>query len=189
YLGVQLWVHPDPQAKPLPFDFLSLVVLIGFSLVYVLPFSLFVGGLGSLWRLLAAWTFLPIVVTPLVIYCLFWAFSVVLHGQGMDIFQALSQAYEQKGMPHTVDALGGARVAHAGGPAAIIILVFLIPFVLMDALQLLGDPNVLWQLFQFILCLGGVILLSSLITLVLTLPPLVIVFIKRLKRRYRQFVE
>lgn len=182
---------PDPggyQAPDsLPGYFLDGLIIYGFALVYCWPLGLLCGALGASWRLFGAWTLFPFLVFPLVIWGFFWLGSAFLYQQGLDIIDALRLAYQAHGMPGTWEALGGARLAHAGGPGAIILLIFLIPPLLMDSLRLLVDPGVLWQLVQFLFFLSLVALVALLTSLLISAVPLLRSLYKRLKVRREKF--
>lgn len=174
-----------------PFQFSTVVIGIlvyaGMSLFYGAYGGLVAAVVAGLWRLFGGWMFLPVGVTLAVFLGLGWLFEGVVTHQMEDLRGALVVSGHQHGFPNTMEALSGARVAHAGGPIAALLLLLLLPFLLMDAIVILLDPSVLWQLALLAMLVGGLFVLASLLTLAICIPVLGWSLVKRVRVRH-QFV-
>ena len=193
FLAIRLWGSAPAEGSYQPPHSLGGylfegVILVLFSFVYIWPLGVLCGAVGAFWRLFGGWTFFPLVVLPLFLWGLFWVSGDFLAGQGHDIPEAIRAAYEAKGMPTTTEMLGGARVAHAGGPAAVIVLIVLLPALLIDSFKLILDPGVLWQLFQFVFCMIFVLLAGVSLSVLFSSIPLARSFLKRLRKRKEEFI-
>ena len=102
-----------------------------------------------------------------------------------DLLAALAVSGHQHGFPNTLAVLSGARVAHAGGPIAGLLLLLALPFLLMDAVVILLDPSVLWQLALLAMLVGGLFVLAAMITLGICIPVLGWSLVKRVRARHR----
>jgi len=192
YLTVSFLRGSPGQDGQEPLQFSTVVIGI---LVYA-GMSLFYGAYGGLvaavgaglWRLFGGWMFLPVGVTLAVFLGLGWLFEGVVTHQTEDLLGALSVSARQHGIPNTVSMMSGARVAHAGGPIAALLLMLLLPFLLMDAIVILMDPSVLWQLALLAMLVGGLFVLATVLTLAICIPVLGWSLVKRVRARH-QFVS
>lgn len=177
------------QDRQEPLDFSTLVLAI---LVYA-GMSLFYGAYGGLvaavgaglWRLFGGWMFLPVGVTLAVFLGLGWLFEGVVTHQMEDLLGALVASGQQHGFPNTLAVLSGPGMAHAGGPIAAVLLLLLLPFLLADAIVILMEPSVLWQLVLLAMLVGGLFVLATMLTLAICIPVLGWSLVKRVRARHQ----
>lgn len=162
---------------------LLVAVVAGFA--YGAPLGLACGVIALMRRLFGAWFLLPLVITPLAVLGAFWLAAGPLGESAGELLDALVVSARHHGLEHTRSALEGGRVAHAGGPVALLVLAFALPFLLADALVILFDAAVLVELGGFVLGITATFVAGVLASGVLTLPPLVFAFVRRLRARYR----
>jgi hypothetical protein len=129
----------------------------------------------------------PLIVIPLSIGFTFWLASGWLHGEALSVLKALEESAETHGLPETSAALGGMRGGAHAGPVALIFLVLVIPFFLVDAFHILVDATFLLQLLYFFLSVALVVLVGAVPASLVSALVLAIAFVKRLYARYREF--
>jgi hypothetical protein len=162
----------------------ALLVYGGVALLYGACGGLVVAGLAGLWRLFGGWMFLPVGVALAVFLGLSWL-SEGLFSQQVDNLQAaITHVRQQEGFPDTGVAMAGARVADAG-PLVVLLLLFILPFLLVEATIVLLSPKVLWELALLAVMVGGLFLLTTVLTLVISLPVLGWSLVKRVRARHR----
>lgn len=164
---------------------LAILVYAGMSLFYGAYGGLVAAVGAGLWRLFGGWMFLPVGVTLAVFLGLGWLFEGVVTQQMEDLLGALVVSGQQHGFPNTMAALSGARVAHAGGPIAALLLLLALPFLLMDAIVILLAPSVLWQIVLLAMLVGGLFVLATVLTLAICLPVLGWSLVKRVRARHQ----
>ena len=165
----------------------QLLVILGFAVWYGLMLGVVTGAVRSLWHLCGRWIVFPLIVIPLSIVLTFWVASGWLHGEAVSVLTALKQSAENHGLPETSSALGGMKGGAHAGPVAVIFIVLLLPFFLVDAFHILVDTSFLLQLLYFFLCFALVVLAGSVPASCVSGLILSIAFIKRLYARYREF--
>lgn len=122
---------------------------------------------------------------PLGVLLALWLAVPALRAELVDLGAAITTTFADRGLP----AAEGWRVAHAGGPAAVIVLVLLLPFLLLDKAAVLLAPGVLWAVFV----LAGTAALMALTgAFVLGVPALCVAlraFVLRTRRRWKTEAE
>jgi len=163
----------------------ALLVYAGMSLFYGAHGGLVAAVLAGLWRLFGGWMFLPVGVTLAVFLGLGWLSEGLLSHQVDNLQAAITLVRQQQGFPETGVALSGARVAHAGGPIVALLLLITLPFLLAEAIVILLAPKVLWELALLAVLVGGLFLLATVLTLVISLPVLGWSLVKRVRARHQ----
>lgn len=155
----------------------------------VLVLSLFygsiLGGILGIFKIFirwfGGWTFLPLTAVPVAVLIAFLLSKGWLAGEANEVVEALKASFQSRDL---MDMPEGLRVAHAGGPAALVILVIFIPFILVNFLSVLFEPSVLSSLFDFFFKVGLVVALGAVPSGLLSALVLAGVFVKRIRERY-----
>jgi hypothetical protein len=167
---------------------LQLLVVMGMALFYSLPVGVIAGVTRVVWRLCGVWILFPLIVVPLSLVLSFWLFNNWLHSEALNVVQALKVSAHTNGLEYTSNALGGGVGVHAG-PLALILLIFLLPFMLADLFFILIDLTFLQQFFWFLLCFFSVVAVGTIPSSLMSVSVLCITFINRLYGRYHSFIE
>jgi hypothetical protein len=163
----------------------AVLVYAGMSLFYGAHGGLVAAVAAGLWRLFGGWMFLPVGVTLAVFLGLGWLFEGPVSQQMENLQAAIRLADQQNGFSNTGVALSGARVAHGGGPFVALLLLIELPFLLAEAITLLLEPQVLWELALLAVWVGALFLLATVLTLSICLPVLGWSLVKRVRARHR----
>jgi len=134
-----------------------------------------IGGLRLSWRLVGAWTLLPLLLLPLALWLALWASGGWLTGLSEDILRALVAA----GGEHEWLVLAVGPAARAGP----VILVIALPLLVIDLGAILFDPPVLWSMFALVAAFGLVVALAVIPTALLSMLVLLRAYVVRLRAR------
>ena len=175
-------------------EFIQVTIIVAGLSVYCAFFvAVATGGFLLVWRLFGVWSLVSVICATLCFWLLFWLTQDWLIGLGADIINALLLSAKAHGLPATKFAFAkswqGMRIAHAGPAALPIIVVLLViqvgPALIGDLLQIGFAGPVLWEVFQMLAGFFVVIMSATIFAAVLTIPPLFIAFLARLRGRYK----
>jgi hypothetical protein len=137
--------------------------------------GLVVGGVRLSWRLVGAWTLVPMILVPAAIALALWASSALLEHQAANIWTAAREVGGERDW--LVEGVGAA--AHAGP----VILVIVVPLLLIDLGAIALDPRVLWAMFVLIATFGLVVAIAAIPALFISALALLRAYVVRLRRR------
>jgi len=162
--------EPDAPSKAIlvPFAF-------GYGAFVGLWPGLIVGGVRLSWRLVGAWTLLPMVLVPTAIALALWLSSGLLESLAANIWTAAQEASSERDWL----AEGFTGAAHAGP----IILVILVPLLLVDLGAIALDPGVLWAMFVLLATFSLVVALAVIPSAFVSALVLLRAYIVRLRAR------
>ena len=157
-------------------------VAFGFAVTYAVTLALVVAAIALGWHLFGAFLALPFVLTPLLLLLVFWLGGGLVLSFAGDLLQALEASAKA-----ALDsgAFDGLRVAHAGGPAALIILLVILPWIIITALPVLLGPPVLLALLKLLAGLGFLVVVAIGLALLVSLPALAWALVHRVRARQR----
>lgn len=201
WLWMMVQVATNGQPKTVMDWLVGGLVLVGYAGYLAVFVGVTIGFFVVAWRMFGAWSFLAVFVTLLIFGGVFWISGGWLEGLLQDIYVALKLSAQKQGMSHTMYVLNkpfhAFNIGPAGriGPVALIVLPFiyvwallaLVPSFVMDLVQISFAPTVCWEVFQMLMGLGLLMLVSTILSAFTTIPPLTLAFINRLKKRYEEY--
>ena len=169
------------------------VVVLGMDIFYALWIAASAAIVGFLWRLFGVALLVATLLAPLVFFGVLSLLGPWVVDLGQATLLEWSQAIASSPQPITYvpsfSHLGVGGIGHAGPAAALILLVILLPALLIalgNAALILVTPPVLWSLLGLIAAALLVVGLSLGLSVLVSAPLLLFVFVRRLRRRHRE---
>ena len=160
----------------------GVLVALGFAATYAASIALAAAAVSLGWHLFGAALIVPFLLTPVLLFLVFWLGGGFVRDLAGELLHALQASAQAAVDGSAFDAL---RVAHAGGPAALIILLIVLPFVIVKALPVLLGPMVLLSLLKLVACLAFLSLVAVVLTVAVSFPALGWSLVRRVRARQR----
>jgi hypothetical protein len=160
---------------------INAAVALGFAVFYGAALGLAAAVAVIAWHLFGAWLLLPIVLVPGFIWLSFSLGNGVAVGLLHDLLTAAGTAAQHAlASSHMLEGL---RVGHAGGPAALLLLVVLLPYLALLLLKVLFAPAVLWVIIKLSAWLAFLLLAGLTAAAIISAPLLTFGMVRRVRKR------
>ncbi len=167
----------------------SLLVFCGFGVVQGAVAGVFVGGIALSWRLFGWATLLPLGLVPLLVGASLWLGSGWVESSAAGFGAAVQEAAIGAGA-ETLEDLGPFPAARIGGPFGAIVLLLVLLWMIPKFLGAFFATGAVWvALLKLLVALATLIGAGLFVGVVISLPPLVVAFAIRVRRRARERAE